>query len=343
MRLILASASPAPARSARADRRGARRASSPPRSTRRRARASCRVPYARRMAADEGGGGRPSRARWSSPPTPSSPSAAASCPRPRARTRRAPPWRCSPAGATACISAVTLIDADGKARHRLSTSIVAFKRLSEAELAAYLASGEWRGKAGGYAIQGRAEALVRMRLGLLFGRGRPAALRDPRAAPRRRLPAWLSGSTRRGSARIARSWSRTARSSRPRSSCRGLRAGAVVAGAADQIDRRQPRIARATAARRWSRPLPPGLTEGAAFRAEIVREAIPEPGRPKLAQGARRPSCRSRAGPDASPSGSATRAARPPSAPTGSRRPAGPNCSRRRRAARSPSPAARCG
>ena len=59
------------------------------------------------------------------------------------------------------LSAVTLIDAAGVARHRLSTSIVTFKRLSEAELDAYLASGEWRGKAGGYAIQGRAEALVR--------------------------------------------------------------------------------------------------------------------------------------------------------------------------------------
>ena len=59
------------------------------------------------------------------------------------------------------LSAVTVVDADGKARHRLSTSMVAFKRLSEEELSAYLASGEWRGKAGGYAIQGRAEALVR--------------------------------------------------------------------------------------------------------------------------------------------------------------------------------------
>ena len=58
-------------------------------------------------------------------------------------------------------SAVTVIDAAGTARHRLSTSIVAFKHLSEAELAAYLAAEEWRGKAGGYAIQGRAEALVR--------------------------------------------------------------------------------------------------------------------------------------------------------------------------------------
>ena len=39
-------------------------------------------------------------------------------------------------------------------------SQVGFKRLSEAELAAYLATGEWQGKAGGYAIQGRAAALI---------------------------------------------------------------------------------------------------------------------------------------------------------------------------------------
>jgi nucleoside triphosphate pyrophosphatase len=58
-------------------------------------------------------------------------------------------------------SAVTLVDANGRARHRLATSIVAFKRLSAAELDDYLASGEWEGKAGGYAIQGRAEALIR--------------------------------------------------------------------------------------------------------------------------------------------------------------------------------------
>lgn len=58
-------------------------------------------------------------------------------------------------------SAVTLIDAEGRARHRLSTTIVAFKRFSPQEIDAYLASGEWRGKAGGYAIQGRAEAFVR--------------------------------------------------------------------------------------------------------------------------------------------------------------------------------------
>jgi septum formation protein len=58
-------------------------------------------------------------------------------------------------------SAVTVIAPDGIARHRLSTSLVAFKPLSEAEVQAYVDSGEWRGKAGGYAIQGRAEALIR--------------------------------------------------------------------------------------------------------------------------------------------------------------------------------------
>ncbi len=58
-------------------------------------------------------------------------------------------------------SAITLIDADGRARHRLSTSIVIFKRLERPEIDAYLASDEWQGKAGGYAIQGRAAGLIR--------------------------------------------------------------------------------------------------------------------------------------------------------------------------------------
>ena len=60
-----------------------------------------------------------------------------------------------------CISAVCVIDAHGVARHRVADTVVAFTRLSEAEIAAYVASGEGLGKAGGYAIQGRAEALVR--------------------------------------------------------------------------------------------------------------------------------------------------------------------------------------
>jgi septum formation protein len=43
----------------------------------------------------------------------------------------------------------------------MSDSIVTFKRLHEDEIYAYLTSEEWRGKAGGYAIQGRAAGLVR--------------------------------------------------------------------------------------------------------------------------------------------------------------------------------------
>lgn len=60
-----------------------------------------------------------------------------------------------------CLSAVCVIGTDGRARVRLSDTIVAFKRLSEAEIDRYIACGEGLGKAGGYAIQGRAEAFVR--------------------------------------------------------------------------------------------------------------------------------------------------------------------------------------
>ncbi|MBM3548790.1 MAG: septum formation protein Maf [Alphaproteobacteria bacterium] len=49
---------------------------------------------------------------------------------------------------------------DGTRRKRLVTSVVAFKRMSEAEMDAYVANGEWRGKAGGYAIQGFAAAYI---------------------------------------------------------------------------------------------------------------------------------------------------------------------------------------
>ncbi len=58
-------------------------------------------------------------------------------------------------------SAVTLIAADGTERHRLSTSIVAFKPLHPHEIDTYVAGGEWHGKAGGYAIQGAAAGLIR--------------------------------------------------------------------------------------------------------------------------------------------------------------------------------------
>lgn len=59
------------------------------------------------------------------------------------------------------LSAVTVVDAAGTARGRLSTSIVAFGPLPDAVIDGYAACGEGEGKAGGYAIQGRAEAFVR--------------------------------------------------------------------------------------------------------------------------------------------------------------------------------------
>lgn len=50
---------------------------------------------------------------------------------------------------------------DGRVVSRVVVTAVAFKRLEPAEIDAYLRSGEWQGKAGAYAIQGRAAAFVR--------------------------------------------------------------------------------------------------------------------------------------------------------------------------------------
>ncbi len=58
------------------------------------------------------------------------------------------------------ISAVALKAPDGSLRERLSETIVRFKPLSQTEIDAYVAGGEWHGKAGGYAIQGSAEGLI---------------------------------------------------------------------------------------------------------------------------------------------------------------------------------------
>jgi len=55
---------------------------------------------------------------------------------------------------------LALVTPSGARRQRLVETRVRFKRLSRDELAYYLASGEWRGKAGGYAIQGLAGAFV---------------------------------------------------------------------------------------------------------------------------------------------------------------------------------------
>lgn len=57
-------------------------------------------------------------------------------------------------------SAIALLAPDGTLRERISETIVRFKPLSADEISAYLAGGEWHGKAGGYAIQGSAEGLI---------------------------------------------------------------------------------------------------------------------------------------------------------------------------------------
>jgi septum formation protein len=58
------------------------------------------------------------------------------------------------------LGGVAVGSADGAVRTRLVETVVRFKRLESAELDDYLRSGEWRGKAGGYAIQGRAACFV---------------------------------------------------------------------------------------------------------------------------------------------------------------------------------------
>jgi septum formation protein len=57
-------------------------------------------------------------------------------------------------------SGLCLVTPAGKERLRLVETRVRFKRLSRDELESYIASGEWRGKAGGYAVQGLAGSFV---------------------------------------------------------------------------------------------------------------------------------------------------------------------------------------
>ena len=58
------------------------------------------------------------------------------------------------------MTCVCIIDASGKLRSNTVTTIVRFRHLTPAILADYIASNEWHGKAGGYAIQGKAAAFI---------------------------------------------------------------------------------------------------------------------------------------------------------------------------------------
>jgi septum formation protein len=59
------------------------------------------------------------------------------------------------------MTAVVLRDPNGRRAQRLVESVVGLARLTPGQLRTYLDSGEWQGKAGGYAIQGRAASFVR--------------------------------------------------------------------------------------------------------------------------------------------------------------------------------------
>lgn len=57
------------------------------------------------------------------------------------------------------LTAVSILSPRGE-KHALVASVVRFKRLARPEMAAYLATDEWKGKAGGYAIQGQAATFI---------------------------------------------------------------------------------------------------------------------------------------------------------------------------------------
>ena len=59
------------------------------------------------------------------------------------------------------INGIALVTPDGRMKTRVTETVVQFKGLSQDEIDTYIASGEWQGKAGGYAIQGQAAAFVK--------------------------------------------------------------------------------------------------------------------------------------------------------------------------------------
>ena len=82
-------------------------------------------------------------------------------------------------------TAICLVTPKEAFRQRLIETRVRFKRLSEDDIQAYIGSGEWRGKAGGYAVQGIAGSFVVKMVGSYTNIVGPAALRIDHAARRR--------------------------------------------------------------------------------------------------------------------------------------------------------------
>ena len=63
------------------------------------------------------------------------------------------------------LTGVALAEPGGKLRTRIVETVIAMKRLSDEEIDYYAGHGEWRGKAGGYALQGYGEVYVRFMAG----------------------------------------------------------------------------------------------------------------------------------------------------------------------------------
>lgn len=84
--------------------------------------------------------------------------------------RRTLPKAETPEQARACLELLSgrrhrvyggiVVCGQGRITRRTVMTVVKFKRLSKAEIDSYVESGEWKGKAGGYGIQGRAAMFV---------------------------------------------------------------------------------------------------------------------------------------------------------------------------------------
>ena len=95
---------------------------------------------------------------WSWAPTRSSPSTTSGLPKPRDGQAAASGPRHLSGRTHEVLGGLCLIG--GRVAEAVATTRVLFRELGEADIGRYVASGEWRERAGGYAIQGRGAALV---------------------------------------------------------------------------------------------------------------------------------------------------------------------------------------
>ncbi len=90
-------------------------------------------------------------------------------------------------------TSVVVMLPSGRQSQRLVEARVRFKRIAPDEIDAYLASGEWQGKAGGYAIQGIAGAFVTKIIGSYPRLSGCPFTRPPRCSPAPAIPSISAG------------------------------------------------------------------------------------------------------------------------------------------------------